>query len=619
MKIYFFTLLTVFLSFYASAQTQDSEKVRLALHLADYLRKDYPLAVKNGKILNANEYEEQVEFSITLLDTLKSLKIEKSVALAMDLQREIKNKSDPRLIESLCIRINSDLNLKYAANLLPVSWPNVKLGAALFTKNCSDCHGVLGDGNGKYAQDLLPKPTNFLDNNLMGKATPMGAFNAIRLGIEGTGMRPFKEFSDEDTWNLAFFVLSLRHVSQEQAASLPDVSLADLTTTSDDELKQKFTLAQIASLRKISISDNPIILLRTTSSRLEKIHQLAKSKNFTKAIEATTSLYLDIVEPLEPRIKATSPSLVSRIEGDILLLRSELKRQDLEKIAEAVLQVEGTFVDIRSEVGGARLTPAMTFASASAVLLREGFEAVLIILALLSVLRGIGSSSGLVFVHAGWLAAVLVGVGFWFLSGKIIDLSGAQRENLEAIISFTAVFVLLYMGFWLHSQTEINRWKQFLGTEAKKALETKKLIGIFLISFVAVFREAFESVLFLRAIWFETTSESRLAMASGIISSFVIVVVFAWALLKYTKKVPLKILFTVTSGTVAVLAVVLMGKGIKALQETAMLGVTTIPFEIKIDLLGVYPSWECILSQLLVAVISIILWKVGTREAVAKN
>ena len=257
--------------------------------------------------------------------------------------------------------------------------------------------------------------------------------------------------------------------------------------------------------------------------------------------------------------------------------------------------------------------PWVTFVLTAGILLREGFEAVLILIALLAVIRASGSTAATRWVHGGWLAALGVGLLSWFFSGWLLGISGAQREMLEGVTALLAVAVLLYIGFWLHSRTEMSRWTHFVDVQVKTALARRNLWGLAAIAFMAVFREAFETVLFLRAITLEGGALGTSAMAVGVAVSFIVLFALSWALLRSSARLPIRNIFNLSSILMAILAVILTGKGFHALQETGVLTVTQTWWHVTWDLLGIYATWETILPQLLILMLVYALWMFGKR------
>jgi high-affinity iron transporter len=177
------------------------------------------------------------------------------------------------------------------------------------------------------------------------------------------------------------------------------------------------------------------------------------------------------------------------------------------------------------------------------------------------------------------------------------------------------VVVLLYMGFWLHRKTEIGRWRAFIGGMVKDAVDEKRLIALAGISFMAVFREAFETVLFLRALQLESGGTQTGAMVGGVLVSFVIVMILAALLLKFSAKIPIRQLFDISSWVMIFLSFILVGKAIHSFQETSWCSMTQFPWNLRSDLVGIYPTYETLLPQILIVIIGLGFWCFGRRSS----
>jgi len=130
----------------------------------------------------------------------------------------------------------------------PTSWPNISRGKQIYAQNCVTCHGEKADGQGVAATALNPPPISFFDASRMNGLSPFKVFNAIQIGVPGTAMAPIKKISDEDTWAVAFYAMSLRHealaqqdkdAAQKAYVSVADkIHLEDVASLSDDQLLQ---------------------------------------------------------------------------------------------------------------------------------------------------------------------------------------------------------------------------------------------------------------------------------------------------------------------------------------------------------------------------------------------
>ena len=228
-------------------------------------------------------------------------------------------------------------------------------------------------------------------------------------------------------------------------------------------------------------------------------------------------------------------------------------------------------------------------------------------------LRKAGAPKGIKYVHGGWLTAVGLGVLGWMFTGQLLKMSGMQRELLEGIIALVAVAILFYIGFWMHGKSQAQKWNQYIKEKINKLLNKQSMIGLGALSFLVVFREAFESVLFLSAISLEEGGEHKGAIGLGVLIAFALVGVLAVLMLKFSKRIPITELFKFSAIIIAILSVVLVGKGIHAIQEAGYIGISAFPLNLRITLLGVYPTIQSIMAQIVMIAITIGVWQWQNR------
>lgn len=602
---------------------------RLLVHLLDYVAKDYAGAVSDGKVTNELEYREQVEFAQeaqTLAGRLPDLQSRPAVLDGIkQLGELVSTKAPPDAVSSLALRLKSQVIEAAHISQSPDRWPDLSRGRALYEQNCVACHGERGAGDGPAAAALQPHPTNFVDAAIGRDLNPFRAFNTIRVGIPGTAMAPWPALSDADVWALAFYVTSL-HI--DSASPHGNVSADDLTaaaTRSDRELMTLLPgsdaekLARIAALRlhSVDISTSPptsASALAVARSYLGDAEVAYANRDYDAAKHAALLAYLEGIEPVEPQLRATDAEFVGSLESGMAAVRSAIESRSSSTELQSKLSAARALIDdaekrLSRSPGG----PWVTFLLTVGILLREGFEAVLILIALLAVIRASDTKDAARWVHAGWASALGVGIAAWFVSGWLMAISGAQREMLEGVTAILAVAVLLYVGFWLHSRTEITRWTQFIDVQVKSMLSGRNLWGLAAIAFMAVFREAFETVLFMRALTLEGGQAGVNSMLLGAVLAIGGLAALSWLLLKFSARLPIRTIFTVSSALMVILAVILTGKGLHALQETGTLSVSATPWQWSTDLFGVYASWQPLIGQLLVAAIVVLLWRIGNR------
>lgn len=604
---------------------QLEQSPRGLIHLLDYLATDYGGAVDRGKILDQNEYAEQKEFAEMASEIGATLSKDAKYSLVHgdlnSLHKMIASLADASLVSAKAIAIKNEVIRISGIPISPMSWPNIQNGKTLFEGRCGSCHGASGAGDGPAGAHLDPKPRNLLDDSHMRGLSAFHIFNVIRLGIPGTGMVAALDLSEKDVWDLSFYVLSIRakeplhpttEVPLDQVASLSDVELLQ-KFSGDDETKKKY----VAALRLKSGGDSGSSLGEARTG-LDKSFEAYRDGKKDEAKKIAVAAYLEGVEPIEPKLRSVNPGLTSELEHAMADFRSVIGKQGSlqeleEKMAKAKIEISRAETALESKQNSFW----MTFSMAAGIVFREGFEAILVILAILGVIRGASAKRAAKYVHGGWALAIFLGVAAWFFSGWMLMVSGAQRELSEGIASLFAVVVLLYMGFWLHSKTEIRRWTAFINGRVRAALEGSSRWGLFALSFIAVFREALETVLFMRALTLEGDRASEFAMFSGVAFSFAAIFLMAWAFFRFSVDLPVRRLFAISSGIMVGLSIILIGKGLHSFQEVGMLSITSISLPFELPVMGVFSTFETLSAQLATIVACLVIWLVMSRSTVS--
>lgn len=93
---------------------------------------------------------------------------------------------------------------------------HLQLGYAVYSKYCTQCHGVNGDGNGPAAPFLHPKPRNYTHGVFKFTSTPYGKkprradlIRTVRRGVTGTSMPSFDRLSDPEVEAVVDYVIAL--------------------------------------------------------------------------------------------------------------------------------------------------------------------------------------------------------------------------------------------------------------------------------------------------------------------------------------------------------------------------------------------------------------------------
>jgi len=184
--------------------------------------------------------------------------------------------------------------------------------------------------------------------------------------------------------------------------------------------------------------------------------------------------------------------------------------------------------------------PLSTFVGALTILLREGLEALLVVVAMIAFLKKAERTDVLPYVHAGWMAALAAGGLTWAVATYLVDLSGASREMTEGFSAIFAAIVLLGVGIWMHQKSLAGRWQSYVKQKLSSALNKKSAMMLFLLAFVTVYREVFETVLFYAALW---TPENGGYLLAGLATGTAILAAIGVILLRSSARLPISQFF----------------------------------------------------------------------------
>ena len=620
-------IVTFFFCFQFSAQeTGNDKELRTLVTLLSYISKDYAEAVQNGEIVNEFEFAEMQEFSGKCLHLHAELTplIKDSVFGQLkgglkQLELSISNKKDKDTISAYAQKIKNDILNLGILTITPNRFPSISKGAVLFQNNCVSCHGEKGKGDGPMSKGLSPAPSNLTETQF----SPLEAYNVIKLGIEGTGMASYDHLSENEMWNLAFYVVALKHptnASVQKNTTLPSAlpldSISQWTDTRLQQFIDRHSLAiKVGEVRNFEPEEKAP--LDITLKYLDMAYTSFQKGDLKQAEAYAFTSYLEGFELTENILSATSPELVRKIEKNMIAFRAAIQENNATRAELLHAELLENISEAKQVLSEKDYSFAFIYGSALSILIREALEALLIILIVVSVLKSLKANKSIVAVHLGWVTAVLAGVIGWYFIGDLINLSGASRELMEGTGALLAVLVLLFAGVWLHSHSEVSKWTAFIKNKVNAVSRTGNQIGLFLFSFVVVFREAFEVVLFLSALKLNNPEEAGSAINWALITSVGGIIVFAYLFLTRTKKLPISQFFKLASYMIAVLAVVLSGKGIMAFQEAGYIPTTPIDFLPRIDILGFYPNLQSIGLQIVVLCI-ILFFNWRNRKSKAK-
>ncbi len=632
-------LLAALLALSLGARADDT--VQTIVHMLDYISVDYAQFVKDGKVLDETEYSEQLEFATqsgVLLAKLPPVPEQAALlAQAGQLRQRIIARAPGAEITALASALRWKIIETYKLAVAPRTSPDLKRGATLFAAQCAACHGNEGRGDGIAAKGLDPSPSNFHDHARMAQRSIYGLYSTITLGVGGTAMTGFGKLSEDERWALAQYVSTLGQDVEraKKGAALWQAgigkkevgTLRAMATLTDNAVAAKHgadVAAVFAWLKAnpqtlaTATNEAPIPYARRLLSESLAAYRAGKP---AEAQQLALTSYLEGFELVESSLDTLDRNLRQEVETQMIAYRDLLRRgAPVDAVAQLAERIDGLLAASADRLGGGGLSPTTAAISAFFILVREGLEALLVVAAIVAFLKKSGRREAMPWIHLGWIGALALGVVTWILASSLITIGGATRELTEGVTALLAAVILLYVGFWLHGKSYGHAWKKFIDQHLGAALQGGTLWALAGVSFLAVYREAFETVLFYQALWQQVGDGAHGSVIIGFFCGIAVLAMLAWAILRYSIRLPIGPFFAACSALMAVLAVVFTGHGIKALQEAGM--IAAVPFtHFNLPALGIYATVETMLAQLfvLLSVVVAFAWSHFANRKAAKT
>ena len=605
------------------------DDVQTAWRLLDYVAVDYRGAVADGQVKSAQEYAEMTEFSGAVeakISALPASGVRASlITEAKAFRGMVARKAAPDDVAKAAQALGTHLLAAYPVPLAPTKTPDLARGAALYADNCAGCHGLNGDGHGPDAATLKPAPVAFRDAVRARERSPFALYQVIGQGLDGTAMRSFSELPSQDRWALAFYASRFAFANSDKGEQIwkadaglrsrvPNLAaFAGLTPAAlGREIGQEKADAVMAYLRTHpeAVTEMRAGSLTVAHEKLQASVTAYAAGDRDAAKKLALSAYLDGLEPVEPALAARDATLMGRIEVEMGNLRAAIGRgEPVAAIKDQVAVLDSLFSDAEEVLSPDAASTASTFIGAFTILLREGLEALLIVVAMIAFLRKADRGGMVRHVHSGWVVALIAGGITWAIATFFIGVSGASRELTEGFGSLFAAVVLLSVGIWMHGKSQAGEWQRYITETLGKALSRSSAWFLFGLAFIVVYREVFETILFYAAL---TAQGSGAVILVGAASALALLGLIAWVMLRFSAKLPVGEFFKYSSALIAVLAVVLAGKGVAALQEAGMIDIAPLVQIPRIPVLGLFPTWESVGAQLLtIAIVMMGAWYNG--------
>ena len=331
------------------------------------------------------------------------------------------------------------------------------------------------------------------------------------------------------------------------------------------------------------------------------------------AYTSARSAYLDSYEYVEIPLRAIAPDFTFEVEYQFATLRNQINDgATIEDIATTIISLERALDESERLVSGTgTIAPMIAFISSFSIIFREGLEAVLILGAIITYLEASRNHKFKKYVHYGIGLAIGATAVTWVIASYIIEISGANRELIEAIAALSATAVLFYVSFWILNKIEHKRWMEFVKAKVFQASAAGGTSVFIMLAFFTVYREGFETVLFYQAM-FSFAKYMEFYVGLGFILGILSLLGIYFGFRKLGKRLPLRALFGLTMGIGAYLSIAFLGNAIREFQVldfipyTSMLG--TIPrLDINVaTMTGIYPTLETTVGQIVLLAVYLV-------------
>lgn len=399
-----------------------------------------------------------------------------------------------------------------------------------------------------------------------------------------------KAYSDvEEKMGMVEFLFSQSPVNKDKVLE----ALQQLNEVDENFIQGKYKASETTkSNNNVQIKD--LILL------LDSAERKIRAGDNAGALEDMNSFNASWID-IEGVILTKSQVIYNNAEKDMVASKAYLSMNPVQtnKALKVIERMKGYLSSVEGE-------SSYTMLDVITIILREGLEALLVVIALLGFIKKSGHEDKKVWIFGG----VGIGLGVSVVLAVIIKVlftSGTFGNNNFLISGWTGVFaavMLIYVSYWLHSKSSAKEWQNYIGNQSSKALATGSLFSLGFLAFLAVFREGTETVLFYIGM---ASSISLYTLLLGVLIGAGILVLIAFLILRFGLRIPMRPFFIVSSLLVFYLGFKFTGMGINGLQLAGILPANTSDALPTISWLAVYPTWQCFIAQILLIGLAIIM------------
>ena len=345
---------------------------------------------------------------------------------------------------------------------------------------------------------------------------------------------------------------------------------------------------------------------------LDRVVNAAKAGEYATAEQARLEAYAFFEFGPEQRLRGLAPELFVRTEGlfwygadEYPGLAQLLKRKaSAADVTATRTALDQALADAEAAVGSGPQSTLSVITNTAIIVFREGLEAVLILAALTAGMAGAQRRYRRPLL-LGAAGALLASVATFVVAQTVLESLTRYGEKLEAIVSLVAIAVLLlilnwffHKIYWNDHLAELHGRKKTILRGAGLSIAAAQIIGLAMLGFTAVYREGFETVLFLQAIVLEAGVAS---VVEGVLLGLAGVVMIGVLTLFLQRKLPHRRMLELTGLLILAVLVIMVGKTVQVCQVVGWLPVHPIE-SVRLPYwagawFGTFPTWEGIAAQ----------------------
>ncbi|HET6998048.1 MAG TPA: FTR1 family protein [Solirubrobacterales bacterium] len=345
---------------------------------------------------------------------------------------------------------------------------------------------------------------------------------------------------------------------------------------------------------------------------LDQLEAAASAGRYQEAEQARLAAYGFFEFGPELKLRAFDTQLALEIEGliwygangDEGLANLVADNAPVSDIRLTRIDLDEKLADARAVTGDGASTMT-TITNSALIVFREGLEAILILAAITASMLGPRAPLRRP-IYRGALLAIPASMLIFLLAILLLDSLSKYGEKLEAVVGVVAIGVLLLVMNWFFHRVYWTEWikghrqrgKALTGAALAAGAGAATVAGLYTLGFTSVFREGFETVLFLQAL---QLSSGTGVVVAGVLLGLALTGIVGAITFALERKLPYKKMLILTGVLIALVLVVLVGNTARTMQGVGWLSIHPIDIEFPLWMgtwLGVYPTVETLLAQL---------------------